>query len=107
MIELELGSTGAEEISAFQRLLLVNGTNPLRLAPCPVDITLQSRFPPPVPPPFPPPPLPPFPPPPPELFDELDTPEQAENKKIASTTELPEMYCQADRDPSITPLSGA
>ena len=33
MMVLELGSTGEEEISVFHRLLLVKGTNPLRLAP--------------------------------------------------------------------------
>src|SRR5215831_15259151 len=54
IIEFEFGSTGAEEISVFQRLLLVNGTKPLRLAPCPVDIPLQARLLPPVPGPFPP-----------------------------------------------------
>src|SRR5215470_20026465 len=73
IIEFEFGSTGAEEISVFQRLLLVNGTNPLRLAVGPVDIPLQARLPPPVPGP-----LPPFPPPP--LLvppDCLETPEQA------------------------------
>jgi hypothetical protein len=49
MIEPELVSTVAEEISVFQRLALVNGTNPLRLAVCPVAIPLQDKFPPPVP----------------------------------------------------------
>src|SRR5215831_2212344 len=74
IIEFEFGSTGAEEISVFQRLLLVNGTKPLRLAPCPVDIPLQARLLPPVP--FPLLPVPPFP----VLFPPLgcfDTPEQA------------------------------
>src|SRR6516225_5995320 len=75
MIEFEFGSTAADEMSVFQRLLLVKGINPLRLAPCPVDIPLQARLPPPVP--F---PLPPVPPAPPLLVlppDCLETPEQA------------------------------
>src|ERR1700745_1302737 len=74
MIELEFGSTGAEEISVFKRLLLVKGTKPLRLAPCPVDIPLQARLPPPVPFPLPPVPTPPLLVPPPVCFE---TPEQA------------------------------
>ena len=53
MIAFEFGSTGAEEISVFHKLLLVKGRKPFRLAPCPVDITLQVRLPPPVPPWFP------------------------------------------------------
>ena len=53
MMVLELGSTGADEISVFQRLLLVKGTNPFRLAVCPTDIPLQARLLPPVPPPVP------------------------------------------------------
>src|SRR5215813_1983451 len=81
MIVLEFASTGAAEMSVFQRLLLVNGTNPLRLAPWPVAITLQERFPPPVPPLFPPPPpeppLPPEPPVPPEFPEDCEIPEQA------------------------------
>jgi hypothetical protein len=50
MIAFEFGSTGADEISVFHRLLLVKGRKPFRLAPCPVDITLQERLLPPVPP---------------------------------------------------------
>ena len=42
MIAEEFASTGAVEISLFQRLSLGNGTNPCRLAPCPVDIWLQA-----------------------------------------------------------------
>src|SRR5215471_3154350 len=74
MMEFEFGSTGAEEISVFQRLLLVKGTKPLRLAACPVDIPLQARLLPPVP--F---PLPPFPPPPLRMPPVVcfETPEQA------------------------------
>src|SRR4029077_15396164 len=49
MIEFEFGSTGAEEISEFHKLLLVNGTKPFRLEPCPVDITSHARLPQPVP----------------------------------------------------------
>jgi hypothetical protein len=37
----ELGSTGEEEMSLFQRLSEGNGRKPLRLAPCPVDIPEQ------------------------------------------------------------------
>jgi hypothetical protein len=61
-MELEFGSTGAEEMSVFHKLLLVKGTKPFRLAPCPTDMTLHARLLLPVPPPSPP-PLPPlFPP---------------------------------------------
>ena len=41
MIAVELGSTGEEEISLFQRLSEGNGRKPLRLAPWPVDIWEQ------------------------------------------------------------------
>jgi hypothetical protein len=37
----EFASTGAEEMSLFQRLSAGNGTNPFRLALCPSDIPLQ------------------------------------------------------------------
>ena len=37
----ELGSTGEEEMSLFQRLSEGNGRKPLRLAPCPVDMPEQ------------------------------------------------------------------
>ena len=42
MIALEFGSTGAEEMSLFQRLSAGNGTNPFRLALCPRLIPLQA-----------------------------------------------------------------
>jgi hypothetical protein len=41
MIALEFASTGAEEMSLFQRLSAGNGTNPFRLALCPRLIPLQ------------------------------------------------------------------
>lgn len=41
IIAAEFGSTGAEEISVFQRLSDGKGTNPLRLAPCPLDMLPQ------------------------------------------------------------------
>ena len=41
MIAAEFGSTGAEEMSLFQRLSAGNGTNPFRLALCPRLIPLQ------------------------------------------------------------------
>ena len=44
MMVAEFGSTGAVEMSVFQALLLLNGTNPPRLAPCPVVMTLQARL---------------------------------------------------------------
>src|SRR5579872_1848364 len=75
MIELELGSSGAEEMSVFQRLLLEKGTNPFRLGVCPADITLHARLLPPVPPPLP--PEPPEPPDPPLFVVGFETPEQA------------------------------
>ncbi|MBZ5546783.1 MAG: hypothetical protein LAO22_02305 [Acidobacteriia bacterium] len=53
MMVAEFGSTGADEMSVFHKLLLVNGTNPPKLALWPVDMTLQARFPPPEPPPLP------------------------------------------------------
>ena len=70
MMVAELGSTGTFEISIFHALLLLNGTNPPRLAPWPVVMTLQARlgFEPPVP------PVPPVPELPPE---DCETPEQA------------------------------
>jgi hypothetical protein len=42
MMAPEFGSTGEAEISLTQRLSLAKGTNPLRLAPCPVLMTLQA-----------------------------------------------------------------
>src|SRR5271157_864177 len=96
MILSEFGSTGAEEMLVFQRLLLVNGTKPLKLAVWPRAITLQARFPPPVPPPFPP-PFPP-PPPPPEV---LETPAQAIRKKATPTsTEKRKTRFQSERSPA-------
>jgi hypothetical protein len=41
----ELESTAAAEISVFHGLLLLNGTNPPKLAVCPAFITLQARLP--------------------------------------------------------------
>lgn len=41
MTAAELGSTGVEEISVFQRLSAGNGTKPPRLAPWPSDRELQ------------------------------------------------------------------
>ena len=41
MIEVEFASTGADEISLFQRLSAGNGKNPFRFALCPSAITLQ------------------------------------------------------------------
>lgn len=43
MMAAEFGSTGADEISLFQRLSDGNGTKPLRLASCPALITLQAE----------------------------------------------------------------
>src|SRR5450432_4133335 len=59
MIAVELGSTSALEMSWFQRLSLGKGRNPFKLAPCPVEMTLQGVFCWLPPPPLPPPPLPP------------------------------------------------
>ena len=65
MMASEFASTGELEISAFQRLSLAKGRNPLRLAPCPVLMALQALWlllPEPEPPPLPlPDPLPPLP----------------------------------------------
>ena len=101
MIVLELGSTGAEEMSVFHKLLLAKGTNPLRLAVWPVDITLQARLLPPVPPLFPPElPVPPFPP---VLFDEVETPEQAVSQTICvNRIESNRGSFQPDPEPRIT-----
>src|SRR5260370_28606870 len=90
MMVLEFGSTGAEEMSVFQRLLLEKGTNPCRLAVWPVDITLHARLLPPVPPPEP--PVPP-------LFPlGLDTPEQAVRTKAnASSTDRKIESLQAEQ----------
>src|SRR5579863_4054245 len=59
MIASEFGSTAALETFWFQALSLGNGTKPFKLAPWPVEMTLQALFcdppPPPVPPPLPPP----------------------------------------------------
>ena len=81
MISFEFGSTGADEISVFHRLLLVKGRKPFKLAPWPVDIPLQARLPPPVPPGL---PVVPEvePTDPPELMIVLDDPPQPD--KIAS-----------------------
>src|SRR6266436_4806166 len=43
MTAAELGSTGVEEISAFQRLSAGNGTKPPRLAPWPGDREYQEH----------------------------------------------------------------
>src|ERR1700760_4699362 len=53
IIVLEFGSTGAAEISVFQRLVVENGRKPFRLAPCPTDIPLHASLLLPVPPPGP------------------------------------------------------
>lgn len=42
MIEAELGSTAADEMSWFQELLSGNGRKPFRLASCPTAMPLQS-----------------------------------------------------------------
>src|SRR3954470_23220080 len=100
MIVLELGSTGAEEMSVFQRLLPAKGTKPPRLAPCPVDITLQARLPLPVPPP----PLPPEPPPllPPPI---LEAPEHAVKDAPASNEATKRMNVQAEWNRGMGALS--
>lgn len=43
MIAAEFESTGADEMSLFQRLSDGNGTNPLRLPPCPAVIALHAE----------------------------------------------------------------
>src|SRR6266852_4420825 len=82
MMASEFASTGAPEISVFQRLSLAKGRNPLRLAPCPVLMALHALWllpPEPEPEPLPlpdplPDPLPPLPePPPPD--DSVEAPE--------------------------------
>ncbi len=96
MMALEFESTGEAEISLFQRLSLANGTNPLRLAPCPVLMALQALWvllPDPLPPPepLPPPdPLPPLPEPLPPDGDEkvepaAPPPQFTHESAIAST----------------------
>ena len=61
MMADEFGSTAAPEISWFQRLALLKGRNPLRLAPWPALIALQALWllppPEPLPPPLPPEPM--------------------------------------------------
>jgi hypothetical protein len=42
MMFAELGSTGAAEMSVFHKLLVPNGTNPLRLVSCPTVMPLQD-----------------------------------------------------------------
>jgi len=71
MIEVELGSTGAAEMSVFHRLLLAKGTNPPRLAFWPSAICWQAVVVPPVPPDPPEAPEPPDPEPLPEPEVEL------------------------------------
>ena len=44
MMASEFGSTGEAEISLFQRLSLLKGRKPLRLAPCPALIALQALW---------------------------------------------------------------
>ena len=44
MMASEFASTGAPEISVFQRLSLAKGRNPLRLAPCPVLMALHALW---------------------------------------------------------------
>ena len=83
MMEFEFGSTGAAEMSVFQRLLPVKGRKPFRLAPAPVDITSQVRCPLPVPPPLPPEPPEPDPLEPPDVAGAFDEPQPAENAKDA------------------------
>jgi hypothetical protein len=86
MIELELGSTGAVEMSVFQRLFDEKGTNPPRLAFCPSTICWHDVVEPPVPPEPPDPPEPPEPPEPPALplppLLEEDMPPLQPNRKI-------------------------
>jgi len=95
-MESEFESTGAAEISVFQRLVLVKGTNPPREAfwpgviceqelevlpvpPDPPEPPLPPEPPEPPDPPEPPePPLPPDPPEPPELPDPPEPPELPE-----------------------------
>src|SRR3954454_2737916 len=88
MIALELAPTGAAEISVFQRLLPVNGTNPFRLAVAPFDIPLQARLLLPVPAPV----QPPVPLDPPEFGLTFDTPEQASRTARAETIASREEY---------------
>src|SRR5579871_430092 len=99
MIAAELGSTGAPEISVFQRLLPVKGTKPFNEAVCPTDMPLQERFPPPVP--------GPFPPGPPVFAAEWETPEQAlrpsASKEIADQRK--KGLNGADLRPGIQPFS--
>lgn len=98
-MELEFESTGAAEISLFHKLLLVNGTKPFRLAVCPVDITLQARLLPPVPPVE---PL--FPP----VFPAgCDTPAQAVKKSAKAKGAVTETYSlETDQEQRIIkPLS--
>ena len=86
MIEFELGSTGAEEMSVFRRLLLEKGRNPFRLAVWPVEITLHARLLLPVPPLFP--PEPPELPDPLLLLDDFETLEQAVRATNQATTRV-------------------
>jgi hypothetical protein len=94
MMELEFESTGAAEISLFHKLLLVNGTKAFRLAVCPVDMTLQARLLPPVPPVE-----PPFPP----VFPAgCDTPAQAVKKSAKAKSAETETYSlETDQDQRI------
>jgi hypothetical protein len=90
MMVLELGSTGADEMSVFQRLLLEKGTKPFRLAVWPTDMTLHARLLPPVP---------PLEPPVPPLFPPgFDTPEQAvKNRARAKSTDRRRKSFQAEQ----------
>src|SRR5579862_4987203 len=99
MIEFEFGSTAAEEISVFHRLLLANGTKPLRLAVCPDDITLQARLLLPVPPLF-----PPEPPDPLLLFVVFETPEQANRPANRASAMTERAVFVAEQGQRIVPL---
>ena len=77
MMEEELASTGALEMSLFHKLSLANGMNPFKLAPCPTLMALQALllpWPPPEPLPE---PLPPEPDPLPPLEPPEEGPELA------------------------------
>jgi hypothetical protein len=112
-----LASTGAVEMSVFQRLLLLNGRKPPRLAFCPNVICRQEVLEPPVPPP-PDPPEPPGPPdsePPefepfPEPPPELDPVLQAVRIRAEDRTKAIAIDFQHEHEgrtmPSIFPESG-
>src|SRR6185295_7012714 len=74
MMADEFGSTAAPEISWFQRLALLKGRNPLRLAPWPALIALQALW-------LLPPPLPPEP-----MLEPLSPPPQSEQARARAST---------------------